>query len=185
MKGINGNIKEKALLYRIQVNHDPDAFAELYDAYIQKIYRFVFFKLRNKEEAEDTTSDTFLKAWQYLIQGSEKKIQSFSGLIYQIARNKIVDIYRKRSQTILHPLDEAEEMVADATLAEKISIQIDAEKLVSHIQQLKQEYQEVLLLRYMEDLSIGEIATILGKGKTAIRVTVFRAIKVLRTKIEK
>ena len=61
---------EKKLLYRLQYNQDPEAFTGLYDLYVKRIYRFVFFKVSSHEEAEDITSEVFLKAWRYI---TEKK----------------------------------------------------------------------------------------------------------------
>ena len=80
-------VKEKVLLYKVQIKKDPEAFGELYDFYIEPIYRFVFFKLSNKEDAEDITSEVFLKSWNYLIE-TENKINNFRQLIYTIARNR-------------------------------------------------------------------------------------------------
>ena len=67
---MSGKVQERIQLYKVQVEHNPDAFALLYDKYVKQIYRFIFFKVNNKEEAEDITSDVFLKAWNYL---QEKK----------------------------------------------------------------------------------------------------------------
>jgi len=89
-------LNEKKLVYSVRVKKDPSAFAELYDSYVEKIYRFVYFKINSKEEAEDIVSSVFLKVWTYLIEYTEKEIDSFSGLIYRVARNAIIDFYRER-----------------------------------------------------------------------------------------
>ncbi|MFH1286466.1 MAG: RNA polymerase sigma factor [Candidatus Magasanikbacteria bacterium] len=176
------SLKEKSLLYKIRKEKDPDAFGELYDGYVEKIYRFVSFKISNKQEAEDLVSEIFLKAWQYLIGEQHKSIQNFSGFIYKIARNMIVDVYRARAAQREIPFEGAENMPELQTqkVAEHVLIKSDAESLLIHLQSMKQEYQEVLLLKYMEGFSTAEISQILGKKKNNIRVIIHRATKLLR-----
>ena len=68
---MSGTISEKILLYLERTKQDPDAFSELYDAYVKRIYRFVYFKVSGHEEAEDITADVFLKVWNHIIEGKE------------------------------------------------------------------------------------------------------------------
>ena len=90
-------IEDKILLYKVRVNRDPDAYGLLYDKYVASIYRYVFFKLSHKEEAEDVTSEIFLKAWRHIIDATgESEIINFRTFIYRVARNSIVDVYRER-----------------------------------------------------------------------------------------
>jgi len=177
---MSSSIKEKLLLYRLQAKHDPDAFAELYDLYIKRIYRFVYFKVSGKEEAEDITSEVFLKAWNYAINDS-KEIKSFSGLLYRLARNAVIDLYRRRStqpQTVIIP--EEMELSDGGKWYEDLSNNADAAQIIAALKKLKQEYQEVLTLRYVDELEIDEIAEITGKGGIATRVTIHRAMKKLK-----
>jgi RNA polymerase sigma-70 factor (ECF subfamily) len=88
-------ISEKLLLYRIQAKQDSEAFGQLYDTYVKQIYRFVYFKVSSREEAEDVTADVFLKTWNYLREN--KEVKSFSGLLYRVARTSIIDLYRSRT----------------------------------------------------------------------------------------
>ena len=82
---------ERKLLFKVRTQKDKQAFGKLYDLYVEKIYRFVYFKISNKEESEDLTSEVFLKTWNYLMENTDTEIVSFSGLIYRITRNKIID----------------------------------------------------------------------------------------------
>ena len=177
---MSSSIKEKLLLYRLQTKHDPEAFTELYDLYIKRIYRFVYFKVSSKEEAEDITSEVFLKAWNYIINNSEKEIKSFSGLLYKLARNAIIDMYRRRStqpQTVVS--DEIEIGDSGKWYAE-LNTNLEAKQILQALKKLKQEYQEVLTLRFVDELDIDEIAEIVGKGEIAVRVTLHRALKKLK-----
>ncbi len=174
------SISEKLLLYRLQSKHDPEAFAALYDEYIKRIYRFVYFKVNNATEAEDITSEVFLKAWNYIINNDGAEIKSFSGLLYRIARNSIIDLYRHKAthnETVLEP----EQEIGDGgKWYADLNKQIDNQKIIQAIKKLKQEYQEVVTLKYVDELQIEEIAEITGKGNIAVRVTLHRAIKKLK-----
>lgn len=178
---IPATIEEKLLLYRVRVNQDEQAFATLYDRYVEAIYRFCFFKLSNKEEAQDITSETFIKVWQYLINTEHLEVQNVKSLIYSIARNNIIDLYRSRSRRPELPLDESIDVVAATDVVETMNQSQDHERMLGLLKKLKQEYQEVVMLRYIEDFSIGDIADILGKTNTTIRVTLHRAVKKLQT----
>lgn len=181
---MQGKLKEKLLVYKVRMKKDPDAYGKLYDLYVEKIYRFVYFKIPVKEEAEDITSTVFLKVWNYLIEYAEKEIDSFSGLIYKVARNSVIDFYRSRSQTHELPLAEMEEIKAEENLLQKTETAFEARQLMSLIKKLKQDYQEAMLLRYVDDLSIGEIAKILGKSQISVRVMLHRAVKKLKFLLE-
>jgi RNA polymerase sigma-70 factor (ECF subfamily) len=191
MKAIK-KYKETILVHKVRENGDKEAFAGLYDLYIEKIYRFVFLKVSNKEEAEDITSEVFLKVWNYLIDeiSVQKKIGSFSGLIYSIARNLVIDFYRKkanRNECVIEKIEDLEEdknLSAKDSLEEKIDLKYDMENIMSAIQNLKKEYQELVLLKYIEELSVSEISEITGKKSINIRVTLHRALKILKKELE-
>jgi len=172
-------LQEKKILYRVVVQKNPEAYAELYDRYVEKIYRFVYYKVRSKEEAEDLVSDIFLKCWNYLISQPKAGISSFSGLIYKIARNAIVDVYRNKARNQEYPLEMGFD-IPDTSAIEKLETHLEIEQVLKLIQKLKHEYQEVILLKYVEELSIGEIARILEKSQTSVRVILHRATKKLK-----
>lgn len=174
-------LKIKYLLYQAKNQKDPEAFGKLYDMYIDQIFRFVRFKVATDENAQDITSDVFLKTWHYL-QKSEKKIENFNALIYRVARNCIVDYYRKKSKdSVVSSCEQFEEIVKDRTnIIDELDIKIDLEQIESKLKLLKEEYREVIILRYIEDLNISEIAEILNKTKSNVRVLIHRALKTLK-----
>jgi len=178
-------IKEKKLLYRVQVYKDAEAFGELYDHYITPLYRFIFFKVSVKEDAEDLTSDVFLKAWNHLIIESQEEIRSFTGLIYKIARNSVIDYYRKKSVRFEQPLETGEAFGKEDREILRIEVKYEADKIMNNLKQLKHSYREVIQLRYINELSISEMSEILGKKKTNVRVTLYRALKLLKKVMEK
>lgn len=186
---MTGKIAEKLLLYKIETKKDSEAFGQLYDLYIEKIYRFVYFKIGSKEESEDITSEVFLKVWNYLISNDRKEISSFSGLVYKVARNCLIDFYRLKSykQELVYNFEtviELEEHGEESKEILRVEINQEMEGLLKNIRRLKQDYQEVLLLRYIEELSIREMAEILGMSGVGVRVTLHRATKKLKELVE-
>lgn len=172
MKGVRKSLKERIAYLRLLAG-DTDAFGYFYDLYAPKIYSYVLFRTSDKEVAQDITHDVFLRAWQYIV--DKKSIQNFRALLYQIARNKIVDFYRVKAvaPTLL---DETIEVVSTAQTGTGYDLDILRHRIAS----LKDEYQEVITLRHLEGLSIDEMSTVLGKDKNNIRVTLHRALTKLK-----
>src|SRR3989344_9681852 len=89
--------KEKILFSRVK-NKDRKAFIEAYDLYADEIFRFVFFKVGSKEEAEDVTFSVFLKTWNHIQNNTVTDSKTLRALIYKIARNAVIDYYRENSK---------------------------------------------------------------------------------------
>jgi RNA polymerase sigma-70 factor (ECF subfamily) len=180
-----GRINDKILYLRLS-EKDRDAFVETYDLYFDQIYRFVFFKVSDKEEAEDLTSAVFLKVWGYVQDKSIKDYKTLKALLYKVAKNVVIDHYRKKSAQSEHfSLDapgnsfdiKDERQDPHKEIEHKHSYSQLEEKLF----ELKDEYREVIVMRYVNEMSIGEIAAALEKSSGNIRVTLYRALKALRT----
>jgi len=172
----------KVLEFQVK-KQDPEAFGRFYDAYVARIYRFIFFKVNSESDAQDLTSDVFLKLWHYIKEG--KEIKNLNALVYMIARNAVIDFYRQkqRQQDKELPLDDsASTEPALSPLSEHIN-----RSLMENVQQglynLKDEYREVIVLHYLDQLSISEIASILNKSKGSVRVLLHRALSALKTTI--
>ncbi len=178
MKSLKSNLQERIAFLKLK-SGDSEAFVFFYDRYVTNIYRFVLIKVSDKQLAEDLTQDIFLKTWQHLV--DKKHIKSFQAFVFRIARNTVVDHYRKSNRQEL-PLDYALETIGlfdDST--KKIDKTLDVETLLKQLKKLKPEYQEVLILRYVEDLPMDDIAEIMEKDKKTIRVTLHRAINKLKS----
>jgi len=178
MKSIKSNLQEKIAFLKLR-SGDSDAFAFFYDKYVKRIYRFVYIRTSNQQIAEDLTQDIFLKVWQHLVDKNE--IKSFQAFVFRIARNSIIDHYRAANKQEL-PLDYLEDMIgsADDQEIKKLDKALDADTLIRDINKLKSEYQEVLALRYIEDLTIDEIAEVIQKDKRNVRVLIHRALNKLK-----
>jgi len=169
---------EEKLIKSIQ-GGETHLFGQLYDHYLPKIYRFVLLKVGQKEESEDIVHDVFINAWQNLGTYSSKGFP-FSSWLYHIARNKVIDYYRlKKPTTHLEDLDDS--FVKVASNAEKLfDINLDLEKVKSAIQKLTPEQQDVVIMKFVEDLTHQEIAAALNKSEGAVRLLQHRAINNLK-----
>ncbi len=176
--------EEKLLLYKVREKQDTEAFGTFYDIYVAELYRFVYFKLNNREEAEDVVSEVFLRIWQYLIDREKKEVESFRALSYAIARNAIIDVYRrrKRDQDKMNMQMGGENVVVDIEL--NVGMKLEADNIMSVVATFKQEYQEVIHLRHIEGLPMKDIAKILNKSHTSVRVLLHRATKKLKNTLQ-
>lgn len=180
------NIQDNILLLRLR-KKDPEAFGQLYDKYVASIYRFVFFKVSSQQDAEDITSDVFLKTWQYVLEG-EEVVDNIRALLFRTARNAVIDFYRRRANRELVGAEEALLRIPDdrqQSLLQQINAHVELEGIDTVLRQMKDEYREALILRYIEELSITEIATILHKQKGAVRVLLHRALRVAQELLRK
>ena len=157
-------------------------FLVLYKQYFDKIYQFVYYRTgRSRETAEDLTSEIFLKALEHFSEYDES-IGTFNSWIYRIAQNHITDYYRTNRATI--SLEDASN-VAEEThmISEKMKIKEQYEYVLRSIQSLPEGYQEILILKYINQYSNEEIGEIMNKSQGSIRVTLHRAIKALIDKL--
>lgn len=179
-------LKENNLKERLK-NRDQVAFEELYDKNINDIYRFIYFKIGKKDEASDLSSLVFLKTWEHIQKNKISDNQTLRALVYKIARNVVVDYYRNRRPESLSLDDEnnrIEVVDEEYNLETEIGVKGEYEKLMVKIMELKNEYREILIMRFVNDLSLEEIADITGKKKINIRVLLHRAIKALKEMVE-
>ncbi|PJB15478.1 hypothetical protein CO116_03625 [Candidatus Falkowbacteria bacterium CG_4_9_14_3_um_filter_38_19] len=176
-------IKEKILYSRIK-NKDRQAFVKAYDLYVDQIYRFIYFKVGNKEEAEDLSSAVFLKIWSYLQENNIIDSKTLRPLLYKIARNIIIDHYRKINQRENVSLDKTMEqgglIDVKQDIAQRAEVMSDLMVIETKLPELKEEYREVIIMRYINELSIKEIAEILDKSKGNVRVLIYRALSTLK-----
>lgn len=161
------------------MDSNKEQFSKIYDQYIEKIYRFVYLKVSSQEIAEDITSHVFMKGWESYQNNQE--IKNFSAFLYQIARNNVIDHYREKGRTkIISPDSMTETADNKVNIHEKAVLNADIELVKSAIQNIKKDYQDVIIWHYLEDMPIAEISEILGKPDGTVRVMLHRGLKALQ-----
>ena len=175
-------IEDESKLIEKAINGEAEAFGVLYDRYHVQIFRFVYLKVQSREEAEDLTHQSFLHAWQNIKEYTQRGIP-ISSWFYRIARNKIIDHYRTQKQLV--SLEFAPELQSpDESHQELMDLKFSSEKIMKAIVALKPEYQDVIIMRFVEELSPKETAIVMKKSSVAVRILQHRAIKALRSELK-
>lgn len=164
------------LIIRAQ-RKDKDAFGQIYSLFFQRIYRFIYYSVHNQQLAEDITQDTFLRAWRALASFSTSR-GSFQAFLFAIARNLVIDWYRKKKEISL-------EAVADPSylehVDEKITQDEEKQQLNRVLDKLKFDQRQIITLRYFEELSFFEIGKVVHLSEGAVRVRLHRILKQLKS----
>ena len=162
---------------------DIEAFGALYERYARDIYRFLRAQLSDDLEAEDLTSEVFLRAWLSVGRYRERGF-AFSAFLFKIARNALIDHWRKVNKTDRHQeIETVEGALVDP--GDRVERNQDLQDLRVVLAELREDYRSVLVLRFINGLSPKEIAPILGRSEGAVRVLQHRALSVARQKIRK
>jgi len=170
--------EERLLCLAAQGN--KKAFGLLYEQYLDEIHRFVYYRVSDPSEAEDITESAFLRAWERLpsIYEQGDEIKNFRPWIYRIAQNLVIDFYRSRKPVHLKediiPIDDkSPEEIADREFL--------SQRLAKAIMELEPNYQQIIILRFINQLSHKEAALIMNLSHGHTRVLQYRAIKKLQT----
>jgi len=167
---------EESLVRRAQ-KHDQEAFAQLYEEYFDRIYRYITLKIGDAVEAEDLTQQVFLNSLRS-ISSFKWRGRPFSAWLYRIAHNQVVDHLRKKKRTDL-PLEENLAGGGDnpQLAAER---KLDIERVLSATRQLTEAQREVISLRFTSELSIAQVAEVMGKSQGAVKALQHSGIVALR-----
>jgi RNA polymerase sigma-70 factor, ECF subfamily len=171
---------ERDLVYRAQHN-DKEAFAEIYEGYFDRIYRYVVLKIGNRSEAEDITQAVFIKALENI--GRFKwKGAPFASWLFRIAHNQIIDYVRKMKKRSAGELPEQIPSQDDgpAAITEKNS---EIERMMTATKNLTDLQRDIINLRFAAGLSIAEAAGIMNKNENAIKALQHSAVRALRREL--
>lgn len=153
---------------------DKEAYGDLYERYLDPIFRYVFYRVGNLQDAEDLTEQVFLKAWEAM-DGYREEVP-FKAWIYRIAQNGVIDHYRIQKETT--SLSENGDIPGKhAPVDERLLAEDRAARLAAVLGQLAPDHQKVLTLRFINGLSMKEVADILERSEGAVRVLQHRALK--------
>jgi RNA polymerase sigma-70 factor, ECF subfamily len=171
--------EQQALLERAS-RADTAALGAIYDQYAAKIYAYVYHRVGQAELAEDLTAQVFMRMLE-AIRGGQPWRSSFSGWLYRIAHNLVIDHYRRRSRATFVDIDEVTPLsTTDGEPSGSVQASMERETLRAALSQLTEEQAQVITLRFLEELSIAEVATIMNKNEGAIKALQYRAVLALR-----
>ncbi len=165
--------EERELVLR-SIRHDQQAFGQLYDRFVDKIFKYIYYRVNSRTEAEDLTAHVFLKSWE-AIGNYQWTDRPFGAWLYRIAHNVVVDYFRTHRDVASLDDPSATEHVG-SDFQDVIDHQITADTLRIGLSRLTHDQQEVIVLKFLEGYSTGEIAEILGKQEGAVRTLQHRAL---------
>jgi RNA polymerase sigma-70 factor (ECF subfamily) len=171
--------KKIVRLIRRAAGGDAEAFGELYSLYLDRIYRYVFYQVKDRMTAEDITEEVFIRAWK-AIGSCQGKEQTFSSWLYRIAHNRVIDTFRSQRKELSVDMD---------TLAEfrhpkvEVETELEWQELLKGIDCLPRNQKQVIILKFIEGLDNREIGQVIGKNQGAIRILQMRALAKLREKL--
>lgn len=158
------------------IEGDVDAYGVLYNTYVDRIFRYVFFQVRDRMMAEDITQEVFIKGWK-AINTCRGKEHTFSAWLYRIARNHMVDILRKNhTELSLELIDPA----GDKNTEYEAETSIEWQKVIAAVNALPEPQKQLILLKFLNGIDNNEIGDIMGKRQGAIRALQMRALENLR-----
>lgn len=167
---------DDAELVRSAAAGDAAAFGLLYDRHFTAVYRYAFLRVRDRMEAEDVTSETFIRALRSLHRYEPRA--PFAAWLVRIARNLVID--RARGGTRREANERAAAMPGSVDPEREALARIEGQELRAALDGLSELQREVLILRFYSDLTTEEVCAVLGKGPSTVRGIQFRAIAALR-----
>lgn len=153
-------------------------FLEGYDAYSDALFRFAYFQVSDREVAKDIVQDVFMETWKCIAGGGE--INNMRAYLYRVARNRIIDHYRKHKTQSLDAIQESGVDFGDERGSATAEAQMEASHILRLLENVEQKYREPVLLRYIEGMGVKEVAEILGETENNASVLIHRGIEKLK-----
>lgn len=163
---------------------DVESFGDLYDLYVKPVYRYVYYRV-DKAEVEDVVENVFVKVWENLDKYKPGE-SPFSSWLFRVAHNLVVDHYRyhRKHISLRERLPKHLNQSDDSPL-DWAHQRLNQQKLREALRELKEPYQQVLVLKYLNGFSTQEIAEVLQRNEGNVRILQHRALKALREILEK
>jgi RNA polymerase sigma-70 factor (ECF subfamily) len=172
------DVSEMDLVARAQ-DRDTTAFGRLYERYMEQIYRYIYYRVSDRDEAEDLTETVFVKAWEALPRFRPRGA-TFRAWLYRIAHNAVIDRHRTRKEVV--PLEQAQDWldVEASSPEDAAEAAQETARLGAALSQLKPRLRQVILHRFVNGLSHDETAQVMGLRKGHVRVLQHRALRQMR-----
>jgi RNA polymerase sigma-70 factor (ECF subfamily) len=164
---------------------DREAFGELYERHVVRIYNYIYYRTGNHHDAEDLTARVFERALRH-VESFEDKGVPYSAWLYRIAHNLVANWHRDQSRRPVVPLDERLLVSGGAKLPESEAItEEESSLLLAAVRQLAPDRQQLLILKYVQHLSNAEVAQIMGRTEGAIKSLYHRTLNALRDELKR
>lgn len=174
------------LLQDAQDRCDPAAFDGLYLLFADRVFRYLLARIGDPDLAEDITAQVFLRLMEkigiYRI-GPRDNVAIFSAWLYRLAHNKMVDVLRSHKRSQESPLEHALHVVSEHSMA-AVDDHLDFQQILQSLRVLNDQQREVIVLRFVEELSIAETAQIMQKSEGAVKALQHRALETLRRHLQ-
>lgn len=168
---------------KLAVSGDAEAFSYLYEQNVTRIYNYIFYRIGSEADAEDLTARVFHRAFGHIEKYQEKGVP-FTAWLYRIAHNLTANWYRDTRRRKEVSLEDHTDLPHQSELPEReLEKTQEKEVLLNAIRRLPPDRQQLILLKYLEDLSNGEIAVIMGKTEGAIKSLYHRSLIALREQV--
>ena len=166
-----------------RAKQDKEAFGELYERYVDRIFNYVYYRVGNRADAEDLTSRIFYRALQHIGRYEDQGVP-FSAWLYRIARNLVANWYRDRSRHQFVALDDVSQWrFSDAGPEMSAEWAEHKDDLRAAIHQLPAERQDLLILKFVDRLPNAEIGRIMGRSEGAVKSLYHRSLLALRDEL--
>ena len=167
-----------------QAKIDKEAFGQLYERYVDKIYNYVYYRTSDVDEAEDLTARIFMRAMRHIPNYEDRGVP-FSAWLYRIAHNLVANWHRDRSRRQILSIDNISQWYVreDGPELDAQTME-DREALLTAVRRLPADRQELLILKYVERLSNAEIGDIMGRSEGAIKSLYHRTLIALRDDLQ-
>jgi RNA polymerase sigma-70 factor (ECF subfamily) len=183
LKGVTGGEEKAALaaeweIVRRAQQYDEDAFRQLYERYYPKVYNYAYLQLGDVQAAEDLTSDVMLKVLES-IRNYQLKGLPFGAWVFRIARNRLIDLHRRRRRRGEVDLSEslASTLASPQALAERA---LERGQLQVALRHLTDEQRQVIVLKFIEGFDNRSVGRIMGRSEGAVKSLQHRALAALR-----
>ncbi len=158
-------------------------FSKLYDQNIDQIYRFIYFKVSSEEIAQDLCAETFTRGWE-AFKKKYDQIENPRAFLYRIAHNLVADHHKARVKASFVSFDDVPVPDPDTDIKKMSEVNSDFNNVKKALENIREEYKEIVVMHYINELRIPEIAKALDKSEGAVRVQLHRALKSLRKELE-
>jgi RNA polymerase sigma-70 factor (ECF subfamily) len=158
-----------------RAKRDPEAFGVLYDRYVVAVYRYAFGKVKDHAHAEDVTAEIFRRALEAIHRFRWQDVP-FSAWLFGIARHVVADHFRRSAREVVGVTFETQHGTDDPFIHSDVD-------LWQVVDELSGDQRQVIILRFLHDLSFRQIGKQMGRSEDAVKMMLYRALKKLRTKV--